>query len=222
MTNRDGEILIIGRVAKKINKGGNSVLLAAVAVVLAASAIILVMGGGYGPTRVLGASTVKNWWQVIVDKFRPEWQTYHNSQYGYSLKYPRGWKVRDASSDSQREIWVTANDKSALVRINAYHDLSMKDLTGVKRNQAAMKDKLYSDKDLKVKAFKEMIEGEIGGTIAQGEQQIDGAAWQFENRGLFATNDRIMIMHGAAKLPGSPQVWKNIYRIMESFALDKN
>ena len=85
-----------------------------------------------------------------------------------------------------------------------------------------MKEKMKTDENLRVTAFKDSLEGQVGGYIAQGYQKFDTEEWRFENRGLLATNDRVLIMHGAVK-PSSPTTqWKILYEIMESFALDKN
>lgn len=75
---------------------------------------------------------------------------------------------------------------------------------------------------MKVAQFKDTSEGEVGGFIANGEQTIDNEKFLFENRGLLATNGRILIFHGAVKESESSKNGDTISKIITSFSLDKN
>lgn len=186
--------------------------------------ISIVTFGKPQSSQVRGVSTQISWWQTILDRLqgKPSWKTFSNEKYGYTLKYPSNWQAKDNSAENTREIIVTANDKSALVKINAYHDPTMITAEKVTQAVAAMKNKMKTDKNLRVTAFKDSFEGQIGGYIAQGYQKFGEEEWRFENRGLLATNDRILIMHGAVKPPFSAAQWKIVYEIMKDFSLDKN
>lgn len=159
---------------------------------------------------------------LVLSKRTPAWKTFHSNQYGYSIKYPNNWQVKENNTPDTREILVTANDKTALVKINAYHDPTMTTTDKVTKAIVAMKDKMKTDKNLRITAFKDSLDGQVGGYIAQGYQKFDTEEWRFENRGLLSTNDRILIVHGAIKPPFPPEQWKIVYEIMKSFSLDKN
>ncbi|MDP1743872.1 MAG: hypothetical protein Q8L51_03770 [Candidatus Amesbacteria bacterium] len=198
------------------------ILLVLVVIAIPIITPVLFRGNSYSP-QVQGTSTVSSWWQAFLDRMRGNsgWKTFSSKQYGYSLKYPSNWQVQENNTKDTREILVSAKDKSALVKINAYHDPSMTTTDKVTKAIAEMKNKMKTDKNLRVTAFKDSLEGQVGGYIAQGYQKFDTEEWRFENRGLLATNDRVLIMHGAVK-PSSPATqWKIIYEIMESFALEQ-
>lgn len=190
-------------------------------VAIVVSAVIL---GKPQSSQVQGMSTQIGWLQMILDRLqgKPSWKTFSNEQYGYTLKYPSNWQAKDNSAQNTREIVITANDKSALIKINAYHDPAMTTKEKVIQAIAAMKNRMQSEKNLRVTVFKDSIENEIGGYISQGYQKFGDEEWKFENRGLLATNDRILIMHGAVKPPFPAAQWKIVYEIMKSFALEQN
>ncbi|MBI2617239.1 hypothetical protein HYW55_03845 [Candidatus Gottesmanbacteria bacterium] len=160
--------------------------------------------------------------QVSVPPESDTWETYQSSQYGYSVKHPKGWIVDDSQFATKQEISIYEPSKNAGVQINAYQDNSVNSAASMKDSMQAFKEKMSSEPNLKVAKFTDNVEGNIGGFIATGEQIINGETYIFENRGLLATNGRILIFHGNIKVDKKQEYTDTISKIMESFSLDKN
>jgi len=150
------------------------------------------------------------------------WVTYHQAEYGYSIKHPEDWSVDDSTFPKDQEILVTDSKKNGVVKINSYQDKTINSQATVMASIAAFKDKLSSDSNIKLVSFKENFQDPVGGFIALGEQTINGEKFNFINKGLVATNNRILIFHGAVETTVAGQYGDTVLRIIDSFKLDSN
>lgn len=186
---------------------------------------VLVLGILLVPNLLKKSLTKTSSFQVARGKTTTDaqgWERFHSEQFGYSIKHPKGWIVSDADFAKKQEIWVIETSKKASVKINAYVDKSMNSPETVKGAIRAFQDKMNSEPNLKVTEFKESMEGKVGGFIAHGEEMIDKEKFIFESRGLLATNGKILIFHGTARMDESEKYGEVISEIIESFALDEN
>lgn len=150
------------------------------------------------------------------------WVTYHQAEYGYSIRHPQGWSVDDSTFPDDQEILIVDSSKNGVVKINSYQDRTINSQESVIASIAAFEEKLSNDPNIKLVSFKEDFQDPVGGFLAQGEQTINGEKFNFVNRGLVATNNRILIFHGATKTAVAGQYGNTTLRIIESFALDSN
>lgn len=151
----------------------------------------------------------------------PGWETYRNAKFGYSVKHPEGWTVDDSQFEKIQEIMIVESGKNAYVKVNAYQDRGVNSQETVSASIAEFKQKIENTPDMKLTQFKDSFEGDVGGYIALGQQTIAGVPFAFENRGLLATNGRVLIFHGAYKA-SEPSYGEIIRKIILSFALDKD
>lgn len=150
------------------------------------------------------------------------WERFHSDQFGYFVKHPKGWIVNDSGFAKKQEIWVVETTKKAAVKINAFFDKSLNSEEAVKGAIGAFREKMNSEPDLRVTEFKDSMEGKVGGFIAKGEETIGGEKFIFENRGLIATNGKILIFHGNFRADEAEKYGGVIPKIIESFGLDEN
>lgn len=150
------------------------------------------------------------------------WVTYHQAEYGYSIRHPQGWSVDDSTFPDDQEILVTDSNKNGVVKINSFQDKTVNSQESVMGSIAAFKEKLSTDPNIKLTSFKSDFNDPVGGFVAQGEQIINGEKFNFVNKGLIATNNRILIFHGAIKATVAEQYGNTVLRIIDSFKLDSN
>lgn len=151
----------------------------------------------------------------------PVWNTYQSKQFGYSIKYPNGWKLDDSNFAKKQEIRVTEGTNASL-KINAYFDKGMTTVDKVKQALKLFEKRIRGENGLKVITFKTNTSGKLGGFIALGKQTISNQSYYFENYGLLATSGRILVFHAVAKEKLFKEYLSTLRAIRTSFTLDKN
>lgn len=147
------------------------------------------------------------------------WETFKSDQYGYSIQHPKGWTVKDNSTENSRQIYVYEPNKRAYLKIDAYSDDRINSTETMKSAVSSFKQRMEEEPDLTVKEFKESIEGEVGGYIATGEQKIGDEVYLFENRGLVSANGRMLIFHRTVIKDAFAELDETLSKIIKSFSI---
>ncbi len=150
-----------------------------------------------------------------------KWNNYQSEKFGYSIKFPKGWKIDDSAFAKKQEIRVTEGTNASL-KINAYFDKGMNTLDKVKKALKLFEARMRGDKGLTVSTFRSNTSGKMGGFIAQGKQTISKKVYYFENYGLLAANGRILVFHAVATEKLFKEYLSTMRAIRISFSLDKN
>lgn len=125
----------------------------------------------------------------------PEWETYNDEKYGYSIKYPQGWTVENLSSKDSSSIRLSDDQKTAFVLIDSIIGPSL-EKTGEKEKVIdLLEGKLKTNTHIKINAFVRSNENDLGGYLATGEETYDNKTVLFEERFIVAKNGRGLRMH---------------------------
>lgn len=125
------------------------------------------------------------------------WQKYTSGEFGYSVAYPSGWNLTENNNEGSRDVLMVASEGKALVRISGFMDSSLSSPAAVEASMAEYKTSFESKPNEMLKGFQSKMEGNIGGFEASGFMLISDVQYQFLERGLLATNGRVLIVRGA-------------------------
>ena len=156
----------------------------------------------------------------IAQKNEGKLQTYTSSQYGYSVTYPQDWELFDGNTKSTRQIQIRDKANLGYVNIQAFFDKSLSEAGNIQKALDELEKKFRSDPRLKVEKFKSQLEGKVGGYIGQGTETVDNQDYYFENRGLLATNGKILLFFGNYKKSAPTDYLQKIEKIFTSFKTD--
>lgn len=148
------------------------------------------------------------------------WQDYKSDKYGYSLKYPKGWVVKDQSGADKREILVVHPQNLANVLIAARMDKSLKDKASMEETINTRKEFLQSESGLKVGNFKSQVEDKKGGWMMVGEKTIDGKQWVVTERGLIDVYGKVLLEQSGYSLDQGKDYKDVVTQILDSFKVE--
>src|SRR3989344_3437298 len=125
------------------------------------------------------------------------WQKYTSGEFGYSVAYPEGWNVREENTGGSRDLLIVAPEGTAFVRISGFKDSSLSSQEAVEASMAEYKASFDNKPNEKLEGFQSKMEGKIGGFQASGLMIANDIQYRFLERGLLATNGRVLIMRGS-------------------------
>lgn len=149
-----------------------------------------------------------------------DWETYKNSEMGYSVKHPKGWVPKDSSGETNRKFTVAHPKNFANVLVAAHKDDSLKENGGMAKAIKGRKEFLESDQGLKIANFKDTVEDKKGGWMMVGEKTIDGQKWQLEERGLLDIYGKVILMQSGYSENYGKQYKDAVRQIMDSFSVE--
>lgn len=149
-----------------------------------------------------------------------DWETFKNSEMGYTVKHPKGWVVKDGSGETNRKVTVSHPKNFANVLIAAHKDDSLKEKSGMAKAIQGRKEFLGSDKELKIANFKDTVEEKKGGWLMVGGKVIDGQKWQLEERGLLDIYGKVLLMQSGYSENYGRQYKDVVRQIMDSFSIE--
>lgn len=156
-------------------------------------------------------------------KFGPTkivWETFKNDKYGYAIKYPKGWIVKDNSGETKRGLTVVHPKNFANILIAAHKDDSLKEEGGMVKAIKARKEFLEEDSRLQINGFKDSTEDKKGGWLMIGEKTIDGRRWQLEERGLLDIYGKVLLMQSGYSEDYGVQYKDTVREVMSSFSVE--
>ena len=161
----------------------------------------------------------------IISSFKfegvaPDWETYKNSEMGYSVKHPKGWEPKDESGETNRKFTVAHPKNFANVLVAAHKDDSLKENGGMAKAIKGRREFLESDQGLKIADFKDTVEDKKGGWLMVGEKTIDGQKWQLEERGLLDIYGKVILMQSGYSENYGKQYKDVVRQIMDSFSVE--
>lgn len=149
-----------------------------------------------------------------------DWKTYKNDQYGYSLKHPKGWIVKDQSTADKREVLVAQSENLANVLIVGIKDESLKDKTSMESTIKAREEYKKAESGLKIVGFKSQVEDKKGGWILVGEKTIDGKQWAVMERGLVDIYGKVLLEQSGYSLENGKDYKDVVGQILDSFKVE--
>ena len=171
-------------------------ILIGVGVIVIAIIILMATGVLKFSASVSPSQTTSN--AEVEESILPEgWVKYTSGEFGYSLAYPDGWNISENNGEGSRDVLITAPQGKAFVRIAGFQDASVNSVTAVEASMAAYKASLESKSDEQLNEFKSEMKSGIGYFGAAGKMDVGGIIYQFLERGMLATNGRVLIMRGA-------------------------
>lgn len=147
-----------------------------------------------------------------------DWQTYKSDGYGYSLSYPQDWMAKENSAS---ETQVNSPDAKAFVFVTALMDPSLGGEGALAKSIDEYEKSIKAKTDTKVYEFKGEAQDQIGGFILAGETYLNDASYRFEERGLLATNGRVLIMRGMVLATEFNTYASTLAKIMDSFGASR-
>lgn len=148
------------------------------------------------------------------------WQDYKSDQYGYSLKYPKGWQVKDNSGEDRREVLIMQPGNLANALIAFRKDDSLKDKASMESTIAERKQFVESQDGLKIGDFKSQVEDKKGGWMMVGEKTIDGKQWSVMERGLVDIYGKVVLEQSGYLLTEGKEYKNVVTQILDSFKLE--
>jgi len=125
------------------------------------------------------------------------WQKYTSGEFGYSVAYPSEWNLSENNTGGSRDLLITGAGGKAFVRIAGYKDDSLSSKESVEASMAEYKASFNSKPNEQLEKFQSKMQEEIGGFEASGLMLVNNVQYLFLERGLLATNGRVLIMRGA-------------------------
>jgi hypothetical protein len=126
------------------------------------------------------------------------WTKYTSGEFGFSVAYPEDWNFKENNNGGSREMMFVSPGGKAFVRVAAFIDDSLKTPEAVEASMAQYKATLEAkdENEEVLKQFKSEMNNQMGGFMASGMMASNGSAYQYLERGLLATNGRVLIMRG--------------------------
>ena len=125
------------------------------------------------------------------------WQKYSSGEFGYTVAYPDTWNLSEKNSDGSRDLLIVIPGNKAFVRITGYKDFSLSSKESVETSIEEYKASFNDKPNEQLEKFQSKMEGEIGGFEAAGLMLTNDIQYRFLERGLLATNGRVLIMRGS-------------------------
>jgi len=125
------------------------------------------------------------------------WVKYTSGELGYEVAYPNGWNLQEGNNEGSRDVLILDPGGMAFVRIAAFNDSSLNSVGAIEASLADYKASYADRPNEELKEFKTEINGNIGGFGASGFMLVNDVSYQFLERGLLATNGRVLIVRGA-------------------------
>jgi hypothetical protein len=89
----------------------------------------------------------------------------------------------------------------------------------MKSFMAQFKQRIVEEPGMTLEQFNDSVEGDTGGYIASGEQDVDGKVFLFESRGLLSTRGRVLIFHRAVAKDAFDELDESLSKIIKSFSV---
>jgi len=125
------------------------------------------------------------------------WQKYSSGEFGYTVAYPDVWNLSEKNSGGSRDLLIVIPGDKAFVRIAGYKDSSLSSKESVEASIEEYKASFNNKPNEQLEKFQSKIQGEIGGFEATGLMLVNDVQYRFLERGLLATNGRVLIMRGS-------------------------
>ena len=152
-------------------------------------------------------------------------RAYTSGEFGYSVAYPSDWNLQENNDGGSRDVILLAPGSKAFARIAGFKDDSLNSAAAVEASIAAYKASFATKTTEELKEFKSEMQAEIGGFMASGRMQMGEGIYQFLEKGLLATNGRVLIMRGGVDTSETNLTQAEfethvatVKQIMESFA----
>lgn len=172
---------------------GVGVIAAIIAVLMATGALKLNFS-----IRPSGAENTETQQPQKQEFVLPEgWQKYTSGEFGYSVAYPGDWNVTENNNQGSRDLLIVAPESLAFVRIAAFQDSSLVSIPAIETSMAEYKASFENKPNEDLKEFQTQLQDTTGGFGASGFMSVNGVTYQFLERGILATNGRVLIMRGA-------------------------
>ena len=125
------------------------------------------------------------------------WQKYSSGEFGYTVAYPDTWNLSEKNSDGSRDLLIVIPGNKAFVRITGYKDFSLSSKESVEASIEEYKASFNDKPNEQLEKFQSKMEGKIGAFEAAGLMLANDVQYRFLERGLLATNGRVLIMRGS-------------------------
>ena len=125
------------------------------------------------------------------------WQKYSSGELGYTVAYPDTWNLSEKNSDGSRDLLIVIPGNKAFVRITGYKDFSLSSKESVEASIEEYKASFNDKPNEQLEKFQSKMEGKIGAFEAAGLMLANDVQYRFLERGLLATNGRVLIMRGS-------------------------
>ena len=125
------------------------------------------------------------------------WQKYTSGEFGYTIAYPSDWNIKENNNAGSRELLITAPGGSAFVRVAGFIDPSINSAEAIEASMVEYKASFNDKPNEQLEKFQSKMQGEIGAFEATGLMLANDVQYRFLERGLLATNGRVLIMRGS-------------------------
>ena len=125
------------------------------------------------------------------------WQKYTSGEFGYTIAYPSDWNLKENNNAGSRELLITAPGGSAFVRVAGFIDPSINSAEAIEASMVEYKASFNDKPNEQLEKFQSKMQGEIGAFEATGLMLANDVQYRFLERGLLATNGRVLIMRGS-------------------------
>jgi len=125
------------------------------------------------------------------------WQKYTSGEFGYTIAYPSDWNIKENNNAGSRELLITAPGGSAFVRVAGFIDPSINSAEAIEASMAEYKASFNDKPNEQLEKFQSKMQGEIGAFETTGLMLANDVQYRFLERGLLATNGRVLIMRGS-------------------------
>ena len=125
------------------------------------------------------------------------WQKYTSGEFGYTIAYPSDWNIKENNNAGSRELLITAPGGSAFVRVAGFIDPSINSAEAIEASMAEYKASFNDKPNGQLEKFQSKMQGEIGAFETTGLMLANDVQYRFLERGLLATNGRVLIMRGS-------------------------
>ena len=125
------------------------------------------------------------------------WQKYTSGEFGYTIAYPSDWNIKENNNAGSRELLITAPGGSAFVRVAGFIDPSINSAEAIEASMVEYKASFNDKPNEQLEKFQSKMQGEIGAFETTGLMLANDVQYRFLERGLLATNGRVLIMRGS-------------------------
>ena len=125
------------------------------------------------------------------------WQKYTSGEFGYMIAHPSDWNLKENNNAGSRELLITAPGGSAFVRVAGFIDPSINSAEAIEASMVEYKASFNDKPNEQLEKFQSKMQGEIGAFETTGLMLANDVQYRFLERGLLATNGRVLIMRGS-------------------------
>jgi hypothetical protein len=153
-----------------------------------------------------------------VSSGQVKWKEYKSASFGYKVSLPQAWTAKEQTGEGGGpDILFSEPQGLAFVRVRGLYDSQINSPEAIKASIDEYKNSFASQGETLTNFKTGEVQNNVGGFFAFGEFKINDISYRFEERGLLATNGKVLIFRASAIPQAYDATIPLMQKIMTSF-----